>query len=101
MRGYSVSHGEGVAWGMARAFEAGERTGITPSEYAESSIDLIRAFGFDTDSKIESSEFPAFMAAIAKDKKKKGGEVKFILMEGQGSPVLKALDEDTIKSVML
>lgn len=101
MRGYSVSHGEGVAWGMARAFEAGERTGITPSEYAESSIDLIRAFGFDIDSKIESSEFPAFMAAIAKDKKKKGGEVKFILMEGQGSPVLKALEENTIRAVIL
>ena len=74
---------------------------ITPSEYAESSIDLIRAFGFDIDSKIESSKFPAFMAAIAKDKKKKGGEVKFILMEGQGSPVLKALEENTIRAVVL
>ena len=62
---------------------------------------VIRAFGFDIDSKIESSEFPAFMAAIAKDKKKKGGEVKFILMEGQGSPVLKALEENTIRSVIL
>ncbi len=97
---YSVSHGEGVAWGMVRAFRAGVNLGITPSEYADECIGLIRSFGFDTESSIKDEEFPVFCEAIAKDKKKKSGSVRFVLLEGQGRPVLMPLAEDEIKKAL-
>ena len=96
MRGFEISHGEGVAWGMGRAFDAGRMLGITPTEYADEALSLIRDFGFDTSYRISKDDFPAFYSAIAKDKKKKGGEVRFVLMEGQGKPVLLPLEQSTI-----
>ena len=36
-------------------------------------------------------DFDAYFSAIGKDKKKSNGTVKFILMEGQGRPVLREL----------
>ena len=101
IRGYSISHGEGVAWGMVKALRIGQRLGITPGDYASECMDLIRSYGFDTDSRISSEDFPRFCDAVMKDKKKKGGEVKFVLMEGQGKPVLRALSRDEIGEAVL
>lgn len=97
MKGYSISHGEGVAWGMARAFEAGAAIGITPIPYRDECIALIKSYGFDTDYKICASEMSRFMDAIGKDKKKKGGAVRFVLMEENGKPCLLPLEHDTVK----
>ena len=97
MKGYSISHGEGVAWGMARAFEAGAAIGITPIPYRDECIALIKSYGFDTDYRISASEMSRFMDAIGKDKKKKGGAVRFVLMEENGKPCLLPLEHDTVK----
>ena len=99
LKGYSVSHGEGVAWGMVRAFRAGCDLGITSGEYSSRAISLIKSFGFDTDYRIDGKDFPFFLKAISKDKKKKDGTVRFILMEGQGKPVLSELPDDEIRKV--
>ena len=40
------------------------------------------------------------MEAISKDKKKKGGSVRFVLMAGQGEPVLLPLDGEVVRSVV-
>ena len=40
------------------------------------------------------------MKAIHSDKKKKGGSVKFVLMEGQGRPVLTALDDAVVRDAV-
>ena len=100
LRGFSVSHGEGVAWGMARAFEAGASAGVTPQSYAGRAVSLIKSFGFDTESRIAAEDFPQFQAAIGKDKKKRGGEVRFVLMKGQGEPVLMPLDESAVRAAV-
>lgn len=97
LKGFSISHGEGVAWGMAKAFEAGKLTGITDPDFALQSRRLIDDYGFDTETVIKNEDFPAFMSAISKDKKKKGGAVRFVLMGNQGQPVLTALDEDIVR----
>ena len=97
LKGFSISHGEGVAWGVAKAFQAGVLTGITDREFAAKSISLIEAFGFDSETVISAEDFPSFLAAIAKDKKKKGGEVRFVLMKNQGEPVLTPLDEGVVR----
>lgn len=100
LKGFSVSHGEGVAWGMSRAFSIGKELGVTVPEFADSALALMESYGFDTRYKVSASDFPAFYSAIGKDKKKKGGEVKFVLMKNQGEPVLMPLAEDIVKSAV-
>lgn len=100
MRGFEVSHGEGVAWGMGRAFEVGKNIGETPSDYADEALSLIDSFGFDTSYRVRKEDFPSFYGAIGKDKKKKGGEVKFVLMKGQGEPVLLPLEKKTVEEAV-
>ena len=82
---------------MAKAFEAGKLTGITDPDFALQSRRLIDDYGFDTETVIKNEDFPAFMSAISKDKKKKGGAVRFVLMGNQGQPVLTVLDEDIVR----
>ena len=100
LRGFSLSHGEAVAWGTAKALLVGKELGITPSSFADSGIELIKSFGFDTGYKLPQAEFDAYYKAIGKDKKKRGGEVRFVLMEGQGKPALQPLPENVIKAAV-
>ena len=100
LRGFSVSHGEGVAWGMHKAFRAGVELGVTPENFASSAVSLLKLYGFEGNDSINDDEFSRYIAAIRSDKKKSGGSVKFVLMEGQGLPVLTPLaDEDIRKAV--
>ena len=62
---------------------------------------LVKLYGFDGDESIADDEFSRYLAAIRSDKKKSGGSVKFVLMEGQGRPVLMPLDEDTVRSAVI
>ena len=98
---YSVSHGEGVAWGVVRAMDAGVRVGITPNEYKDKSLELFSLYPFNVDYKVPTTRLDDFILAIGKDKKKSNGRVKFVLMKGQGEPVLATLDEKTIRSVLI
>lgn len=101
IRGFSISHGEGVAWGVGRAFDAGVAIGITDPGYAAQARSLMDLYGFDSTRCIVSDEFPAFSLAIGKDKKKKGGEVRFVLMAGQGEPVLMPLPDDAVRKAVV
>ena len=76
----SISHGEAVAWGIARACELGFALGITPKERAEKIRDALVSFAYDI-----SCPHPflpdtdAFFAAMNSDKKKKSGKLTFIV----------------------
>ena len=101
LEGFSISHGEGVAWGVVKAFETGRKLGITPPSYAEKALSLISSYGFDTHLSVSPESFSSFYSAIGKDKKKKGGVVRFILMKGQGEPVLMPLDESIVREAVM
>ena len=47
VNGFSISHGEGVAWGMHMALRAGTALGITPNDFAERAFSLLSLYGFD------------------------------------------------------
>ena len=97
---YEISHGEGVAWGTLRAFDAGVDAGITPKEYREKALKLFSMYPFRTSFKVPEDRMDEFIKAIGKDKKKSKGTVKFVLMKGQGNPVLISLDEKSIRSAL-
>jgi 3-dehydroquinate synthase len=92
----SWSHGEAVAWGMARALEAGSAVGVTDKAYAESAVSLLRSYGFDTDYRIETSRIPDYLRYLSSDKKKLSGRPQFILQRNAGDTIITELPEQVI-----
>ncbi|MDR2489821.1 MAG: 3-dehydroquinate synthase [Spirochaetaceae bacterium] len=81
----SLSHGEAVAWGIARACALGVELNITPPERAEAICGLLQSLGYETRAPHPLLKNPAaFMAALNSDKKKKDGAVRFIIPARRG-----------------
>ena len=94
----SWSHGEAVAWGLARAMEAGVAAGVTAPDYARRVLSLLGAFGYRTELLPEASE--AMLAAMRKDKKRRGGSNRFVLQESLGRTIVTELDDELVKLVL-
>lgn len=92
------SHGEAVAWGVIRALDAGVAMGITDASFAETYRRLFVEYGFDTT--VRLSDIELFLEALASDKKRRQGHVRFVLMEGQGRYRLQRLEESLIRQVI-
>ncbi|MDR2534595.1 MAG: 3-dehydroquinate synthase [Treponema sp.] len=81
-----VSHGEAVAWGMVRACELGLALGLTPQARGEAIVNLLRSFGYETAAPHPLiSDVSAFMQALQGDKKKKAGNLSFVVPSQTGS----------------
>jgi len=92
------SNGEAVAWGVVRAIRAGFLLQLTDPVFAHRAQTLFSAFGFDTSYRVTDSQ--AFVMALAQDKKKRKGLVRFVLMEGQGKHLLTTLQSDLIEELI-
>jgi 3-dehydroquinate synthase len=85
----NISHGEAVAWGIARACELGLELGITPEPRAQKIKSLLDAFGYDC-----SCPHPlaggggALLSAMKSDKKKKQGKLNFIVPDEQSARIV-------------
>jgi 3-dehydroquinate synthase len=76
----TVSHGEAVAWGMARSCELGQELGITPPDRARAILDLLTALGCDLELRLPAgSHVEEFRAALLNDKKKRAGKPRFVV----------------------
>ncbi len=73
------THGEAVAWGMARAMDLGVRVGVTRPAWAGRLTALLEAYGFRT--RIERVDAGALLEAMGRDKKKLGAGLRFVLQE--------------------
>jgi 3-dehydroquinate synthase len=93
----TLSHGEAVAWGMARSCELGLRLGITPGERAASILAVLGEFGFETRAPHPlCGDSEAFMAALGGDKKKKSGVPRFIVPARKKAVVVSAENETAL-----
>lgn len=97
---YSISHGEGVAWGVKKALAISYKKGLCQDSFFSDCINLIDKYPFNINIDITKDEIPAFLTAISKDKKKSKGSVKFVLLKDFGQPVLLPLSDDEIVSVL-
>jgi shikimate kinase/3-dehydroquinate synthase len=80
-------HGEAVAVGMAGAARISRRLGLLAPELVERQDALIARFGLPLRA---SGLHPAkVVAAMALDKKVKGGAIRWVLLEGIGRPVIR------------
>jgi 3-dehydroquinate synthase len=93
-----ITHGEAVAWGMAKALEAGVEIGITNPAYRDSCCELMESYGFDTG--ITVTDPHAFAEALLRDKKNRKGEVRFILQRDFGDTVITPLDPDLVRRLV-
>jgi 3-dehydroquinate synthase len=87
-------HGEGVAVGMALAFELSEEMGLCPSGASERIIAHLHSVGLPAriaDLASGGAGLPAaseLLAHMAQDKKVKGGRMTFVLARGVGDAFL-------------
>ena len=96
-----LSHGKAVAWGCGRALDVSHALGLIDDEFYDKGVKLFGMYPFDMAYRVGRGEWLEFQEALAKDKKRMAGSVKFVLLEGQGKPVLRPLDMKTVQSAVI
>jgi 3-dehydroquinate synthase len=89
------SHGEAVAWGMARAARLGVFLGVTPADHAERTVRLLQAYGYSTDAAAGVAP-TRLLAAMRADKKRRDGRLRLVLQRGIGDTVVQGVEERPI-----
>ena len=92
------THGEAVAWGIHRAMKAGLKLGITDNDYAARVEKILREYGYDID--FCDFDHELYMQALASDKKKRDGKLRYILQVTSGETVIESLDDSLVKEVI-
>jgi len=92
------SHGEAVAWGMARAMELGVLVGITDRVYASRVRELLERYGYRVNPIPEAAG--AIRDAMQKDKKRRGAEVRFVLQRDLCDTLVTGVDPEALTVVL-
>ena len=104
-----VTHGDGVAWGMARAADLSQRLGLCTKEYAKRVKSCLASFGWETESihpemkkkyGDENKIAEILLSAMKKDKKNSSDKVRFILQSNVGETVITEVPEQDILAVL-
>jgi 3-dehydroquinate synthase len=74
-----ISHGEAVAWGIARSCALGLALGICPQHRAKRIMSLLKAFDYETASPHPLAAGAELLQALGSDKKKRRGKLVFIV----------------------
>ena len=89
----TYTHGEAVAWGIRCAMDLGMALGTTDPGYAREVEALLDAYEFPQRAKAES---PRLIAAMGRDKKRRGTSLVFVLQSALGDTVLREVDEEQV-----
>jgi 3-dehydroquinate synthase len=96
----TISHGEAVAWGMARSCELGVALGICPPQRAERIQALLSAFGYETGAPHPlMGNVHTFIQALGSDKKKRGGSLRFIVPDETNARPVTADSDSTMNTI--
>jgi 3-dehydroquinate synthase len=91
------SHGDAVAWGLSRALHAGVLLGITDGSYRERIDKLLDRFGYRRTAEADPGKI---IGAVGSDKKKKGGEVYFVLQRRAGDTLTRPLPREVLEETV-
>jgi 3-dehydroquinate synthase len=82
----TITHGEAVAWGMARSCELGLALGITPRGRSGAICRVLENMGYETRLPWpQKFERELFRSALRSDKKKRSGRLRFIVPADRGA----------------
>ena len=98
----TISHGEAVAWGIARSCDLGLALGITPAPRVKKIMHILGAYGYETRSPHPlMSDAGAFMQAMNSDKKKRGENLTFIIPDEKSArPVMLKPENTQVKKII-
>jgi len=74
-----ISHGEAVAWGIARSCELGLALGVCPPHRAKRITSLLADFDYETRAPHPLANGAELLQALGSDKKKRRGKLVFIV----------------------
>lgn len=92
-----MSHGEAVSVGMAFAAELSVRKGFLGRDERDRVTRLLKRLGLPL--KADASP-EAVLDAVTRDKKKEGGSVRFVFLEGIGRPLVKEISLIELESAV-
>lgn len=108
-----LSHGEAVAWGLGRALELGVNLGITDKNYRNKIFSILKTYNW-TESPmhpaakksgetggISDADIPEkLLEAMYHDKKKRKGEIRFVLQKKACSTVIRKVEDREVLKVL-
>lgn len=113
LSGFSVSHGDAVAWGISRALAVGTALGITDAQYAEQFNAVLRRYGWHTEPVYQGLCFTGTAAdsgknsfadriieLMRKDKKSRNGAIRLVLQETIQTNRICEVAEQVIREVL-
>lgn len=84
-----LSHGEAVAWGIARSCDLGLALGITPAPRAKAILGLLAAWGYRTAAAPPvPADLSLFRQALSNDKKKRAGRLRFVVPNDESAELV-------------
>jgi hypothetical protein len=89
-----LTHGEAVAWGIARACDLGVSLGITPAGRAAKIVELIAECGYETAAAHPAlhgndDRRAAYYKAMLSDKKKSAAALRFVIPNETGAEIVR------------
>ncbi len=96
----SLTHGEAVAWGIARAAAAAEYEGIGDSAWGDRTRAVLTRYGYDTSPCPAGVDPDAVIAAMQFDKKRRRGGLSFVLQTGPHHTELRKLAPETLVHIL-
>ncbi len=93
LSGYSISHGEGVAAGMATVTRAAVKFGICDGASLELLLSALEKYNLP---RVIPFRVPEMRSAVLSDKKNIGGELKLIVPEKAGKCAIRGIDPASV-----
>ena len=93
LSGYSISHGEGVAAGMATVTRAAVKFGICDGASLELLLSALEKYSLP---RVIPFRVPEMRSAVLSDKKNVGGELKLIVPEKAGKCAIRGIDPASV-----
>jgi 3-dehydroquinate synthase len=97
----ALSHGEAVAWGLARSAELGAALGLCPRARAGEIIALLTRCAYETRAPHPlAPDLGRYMVARGGDKKKRNGKLIFLLTAEQGAVLYQLEEAEPLKEIL-
>lgn len=105
----SISHGDAVAWGIARAAELSRKLGLCTDDYVNRIKTVLASYGWETEPlhsvikgkyKTDEDAAEALYNAMRKDKKNTSEKVTFVLQKDICKTVITEADKEAVLSVL-
>ena len=94
-----ITHGEAVAWGMARAADLSYALGLCSKDYVQNAKEILRMYGYDTEPKPLLAH--DILNAMKKDKKNKAeGALRVIIQKDFAENEIRDVTEQEVMQVL-